>query len=466
MTLIGMDKMKDVLKYIESEKDRYLSELITFLKIPSISGLKEHNKDTARAAEWLTDHLKNIGIESARMFETDGHPIVYGEWLNLPNAPTVLIYGHYDVQPVDPLELWSSKPFDPIIKDGKIWGRGTSDDKGQVFTHIKSIEAFLKIAGKLPLNIKLLIEGEEEAGSSHLEGFIRENREMLAADAVLISDTEWFADGIPSICYALRGIAFVEVKVIGPNRDLHSGTFGGAVDNPINVLCSMINKLKSNAGVIQIPGFYDDVSELTQEEREGFKELPFDEEKYMKDLGVKALNGEIGYTTLERTWARPSLDINGIKGGFIGEGAKTVLPSHASAKISMRLVPDQDPKDISYKIATFLKQIAPKTVKVEVNLLHGGKPVIAPRDHNAVKAGMAALEEAFGKKAVFMREGGSIPITEVFSSVLGAPSVLMGLGLPGDNIHSPNENFDLENFYGGITASAIFMSRFSETERE
>jgi len=455
--------MKNVLNYIESEKERYLSELITFLKIPSISGLPEHNKDTVRAAEWLTNHLQQIGLDNARIFETAGHPIVYAEWLELQDAPTVLIYGHYDVQPVDPLELWKTKPFDPVVKNGKIWGRGTSDDKGQVFTHIKSIEAYLRNGGKLPVNIKLLIEGEEEAGSSHLGDFISENKDMLAADTVLISDTEWFADGLPSICYALRGISFVEVKVTGPNRDLHSGTFGGAVDNPINVLCNMISKLKSNAGVINIPGFYDDVLDLTQEERDGFKKLPFSEDKYMNDLGVNALSGEIGYTTLERTWTRPSLDLNGIKGGFIGEGAKTVLPSHAIAKISMRLVPNQRTKDISYKIEKYLKQIAPKTVKLDVNLLHGGNPVIAPRDNNAVQAGMQALEEAFGTKPVFMREGGSIPITEVFASVLNIPSVLMGLGLPGDNIHSPNENFDLNNYYGGIKASAIFFEKFAKT---
>ncbi len=454
--------MKEVLNFIETEKARFLNELITFLKIPSISGLREHNKDTLKAALWLTEHLKNIGLKNTRSVETNGHPIVYSEWLELPNAPTILIYGHYDVQPVDPLELWTSKPFEPEIRNGKIWGRGTSDDKGQVFTHIKALEAFMQMNGNLPVNVKLLIEGEEEAGSSHLEGFIRDNQEMLAADVVLISDTEWFADGLPSICYALRGISFVELKVTGPNRDLHSGTFGGAVDNPINVLCNMISKLKSNAGVIQIPGFYDDVAELTQEERDGFKELPFNEDDYKRDLGVKKLNGEIGYSTIERTWARPSLDLNGIKGGFIGEGAKTVLPSKASAKISMRLVPNQNADDISYKIARYLKQIAPPTVQVEVDILHGGNPVIAPRNHEAVKAGMHALEEAFGKKAVFMREGGSIPITEIFATVLDAPSVLMGLGLPGDNIHSPNENFDLNNFYGGIKASALFLDKFSK----
>ena len=457
--------MDKVMSYIENGKERFLDELITFLKIPSISGSSEYNKETRRAAEWLADHLIEIGLDDTSIIETKGHPIVYSEWTELPNSPTVLIYGHYDVQPVDPLELWKTKPFEPVIKNGKIWGRGTSDDKGQLFAHLKALEAIIKEFGELPLNVKLLIEGEEEAGSSHLEEFIHENKEKLKADVVLISDTEWFADGLPSICYALRGISFVEVKVTGPEKDLHSGTYGGAVDNPVNVLCNMISKLKSSAGQIMIPGFYDDVVELTKEEREGFKKLPFDEEKYMNDLGVKALNGEVGYSTLERVWARPSLDLNGIKGGFIGEGAKTVLPSEASAKISMRLVPNQDADDISYKISTYLKQIAPKSVKVKVDVLHGGNPVIAPRDHEAVKAGMSAMEKAFGKKAVFMREGGSIPITEVFASVLKAPSVLMGLGLPGDNIHSPNENFDLENFYGGIKSSALFLEKFAALGR-
>ncbi len=344
----------------------------------------------------------------------------------------------------------------------KIFARGSSDDKGQVFVHLKAIEALFKLYGKLPVNIKLMIEGEEEAGSSNLETFIENNQEMLKCDTVLVSDTEWFADGLPSICYSLRGISFVEVKVIGPNRDLHSGTFGGAVDNPINVLAWMISQLKDNYGRITIPGFYDDVVDLTVEERNGFKELPFDEDDYKKDLDVKELNGEIGYTTLERTWARPSLDLNGIKGGFIGEGAKTVLPSEASAKISMRLVANQTADDITKKILDYLIKLAPPTVKVEVNELHGGNPVLVPRDGKAISAAMEALEIAFGQKPVFMREGGSIPIVEKFESVLHAPTVLMGLGLPCDNIHSPNENYDLRNYIGGIAASVLFLNNLAK----
>lgn len=455
--------MEKLFSYIDENKERYVSELVEFLEIPSISSLSEHNEDTLSCANWVVDHIKSIGIENAKLVPTPGHPIVYAEWLEAgEDAPTVLIYGHYDVQPVDPIELWTTKPFEPTIRDGKIFARGASDDKGQVLVHLKAIESLFKIYGKLPINIKLMIEGEEEAGSSNLETFIENNKEMLKCDTVLVSDTEWFADGLPSICYSLRGISFVEVKVIGPNRDLHSGTFGGAVDNPINVLAWMISQLKDSYGRITIPGFYDDVVDLTVEERDGFKELPFDLDEYKKDLDVKELHGEIGYTTLERTWARPSLDLNGIKGGFIGEGAKTVLPSEASAKISMRLVANQTADDITQKILDYLVKLAPPTVKVEVNELHGGNPVLVKRDGIAISTAMEALEAAFGTKPVFMREGGSIPIVEKFESVLNAPTVLMGLGLPGDNIHSPNENFDLKNYIGGVAASAMFLKNITK----
>ncbi len=455
--------MEKLFSYIDENKERYVSELVEFLEIPSISSLSEHNEDTLECANWVVDHIKSIGIENAHLVPTPGHPIVYAEWLEAgEDAPTILIYGHYDVQPVDPIELWTTKPFEPTIRDGKIFARGASDDKGQVLVHLKAIESLFKIYGTLPVNIKLMIEGEEEAGSSNLETFIENNKEMLKCDTVLVSDTEWFADDLPSICYSLRGISFVEVKVVGPNRDLHSGTFGGAVDNPINVLAWMISQLKDNYGRITIPGFYDDVVDLTVEEREGFKELPFDLEEYKKDLDVKELHGEIGYTTLERTWARPSLDLNGIKGGFIGEGAKTVLPSEASAKISMRLVANQTADDITKKILDYLVKLAPPTVKVEVNELHGGNPVLVKRDGKAISTAMEALEMAFGVKPVFMREGGSIPIVEKFESVLNAPTVLMGLGLPGDNIHSPNENFDLKNYIGGVAASAIFLNNIAK----
>ncbi|MBX3043980.1 MAG: dipeptidase [Candidatus Kapabacteria bacterium] len=458
--------MDRVLSYIEANKERHLAELFDFLKIPSVSSVPDNALHVRECALWLVDHIKNIGIENCRLMETPGHPIVYGEWLSAGNdAPTVLVYGHYDVQPVDPLELWKSKPFDPTIKDGKIFGRGTSDDKGQVFTHLKAIETHLAIHGKLPVNIKLLIEGEEECGSSHLEDFIKENKDLLNCDTVLISDTEWFSDGLPSICYSLRGISYIEVFVTGPNRDLHSGTYGGAVDNPIQVLAEMIASLKDSYGRITIPGFYDDVLELSDDERNGFKLLPFDYKEYCDDLEVGGGNGEYGYSTLERTWARPSLDVNGIVGGYTGEGAKTVLPSKASAKISMRLVPHQNYQDISNKITEHLLKIAPPTVRVEVSQLHGGNPVLVPRDSIGVKAAMTALKTAFGIDPVFMREGGSIPIVNVFTLELNSPTVLMGLGLPGDNIHSPNESFAVENFYGGIRASAIFFDEYSNIKK-
>lgn len=457
--------MNKVIDFIEAGKEKQIDELITFLKIPSVSSQPEHTSDMLECAEWLKNHMVSIGITNSRIISTPGHPIVYGELLEAgPDAKTVLIYGHYDVQPVDPIELWDSDPFDPQIKNGKIVGRGTADDKGQLFIHLKAVEAFIKTNTKIPINLKFIFEGEEEAGSSNLDTFIVENKELLSCDAVLVSDTEWFADGLPSLCYGLRGISFVEVFLKGPNRDLHSGTFGGAIDNPVNVLCSMISKLKDEYGRMTIPGFYDNVLELTDVERQEFKRLPYNESEYCKDLDITGVNGEFGFTTLERTWARPSLDVNGMKGGYIGDGAKTVLPSEASAKISMRLVPNQDAKDITKKITDYLISIAPPTVKVVVKALHGGNPVLFPIDSDAVKAAINSLRKAFGKDPVFMREGGSIPITELFDSVLNAPTVLLGFGLPGDNIHSPNENFDINNFYGGIKASAYFIDEYSKIQ--
>ena len=451
--------MDNILNYIEQEKDRYLNELIDFLKIPSISSSPEHTGEVKKCAEWTASKIKEIGIDDVRIIPTAGHPIVFAQWMGAgPDAPTILIYGHYDVQPVDPIDLWDSPPFEPVVKNGKIFGRGTADDKGQLYVHIKAVEAHFKQNGKLPVNVKFIIEGEEEAGSSNLDGFIEENAELLKCDTVIVSDTEWFAEGMPSICYGLRGISFVEITVTGPNRDLHSGTFGGAIDNPINVLCWMVSKLKDNYGRITVPGFYDDVIPLDNEEREGFKKLPYNEKEYCKDLDIEMVNGEIGYTTLERVWGRPSLDLNGIVGGYTGEGAKTVLPSKASAKISMRLVANQNADDIAEKIGNYLKAIAPPTVKLEFKYLHGGSPVLVPRDSKGVKTAIKSMEEAFGKEVVFMREGGSIPIVELFDSVLHAPTVLMGLGLPSDNIHSPNENFGVANYYGGIKASAIFLN--------
>jgi acetylornithine deacetylase/succinyl-diaminopimelate desuccinylase-like protein len=453
--------MKDVLNFIESNRDRYLDELFDFLRIPSISSVESHNDDTKKCAVWLSENFKQAGLADVRIFETEGHPIVFAQNLDAgASAPTILIYGHYDVQPVDPLDLWDAPPFEPVIKNGKIYGRGTSDDKGQVFMHVKAVEAFLKVQGNLPVNVKFLIEGEEEAGSNHLEEFIEKNTDLLKCDTVMVSDTEWFADGMPSICYSLRGISFLEITLTGPNRDLHSGTFGGGVDNPLNALCWMVSMMKDRYGRITIPGFYDEVLALTKEEREGFKKLPFDEAEYCKDLEVNQTWGESGYTTLERVWARPTLDLNGIYGGYTGEGAKTVLPSKATAKFSMRLVPHQKNDVISERVKQYLFKLCPPTMKIDVNVLHGGNPVLMPIDSKGIKIAMSALKEAFGTDSVFMREGGSIPIVGTFSEVLNAPTVLMGMGLPGDNIHSPNESFSVENFQGGIRAAALFLANY------
>ncbi len=455
--------MQKILDYIEAQKENHLSQLIDFLKFPSISSDSKYNADMEKCSNWLVEHLKNIGINNVKTYPTAGHPIVYGEWLGAgKDAKTLLIYGHYDVQPVDPLSLWNSAPFEPTILNNRIYARGTADDKGQLFCHVKAIEAHLKTYGKLPVNVKLLFEGEEEAGSNHLEDFIIKNKEMLSCDFSMISDTEWFAEGLPTICYGLRGIAYIEVKVTGPNRDVHSGSFGGAIDNPIQVLAWMITQLKDRYGRITVPNFYDDVVPATNDERENFKKLPYNEAAYKEDLGVGELNGETGYSTLERTWVRPSLDLNGIVGGYTGEGAKTIIPSWASAKISMRLVPNQKPSQILKNIAAYLRKLAPPTVKVEVQELHSGSPLVVERDSIGIKSAVAALKAAFGKDVVFMREGGSIPIVVLFGEELHAPAILMGFGLPADNIHSPNESLHLDNFFGGIRASAIFYDEISK----
>lgn len=454
--------MESVVSYINSNRDTYVEQLKDFLRIPSISTLAAHKNDMYTAANFVVEKLRDAGMENVKIIETKGHPLVYADWLNAPGKPTVLIYGHYDVQPVDPVNLWDSPPFEPTIKDGKIYARGATDDKGQMYMHIKSVEAYFKTVGKLPLNVKFIIEGEEEIGSGNLEAFVNTNQEMLKCDAVLISDTSLYGPGIPTLTYGLRGLCYMEVEVFGPNRDLHSGTFGGAVDNPINVLAEMISKLKDANGKIKIPGFYKDVINLTKKERENFKRLPFSEKQYAKALGLKQLKGEKGFTTLERVWARPTLDCNGIFGGFTGEGAKTVLPSKATAKISMRLVPNQDPKKIARLFSTYIKKIAPKTVQVKVQDLHGAYPIATSLDDKATKAAAEALAKVFGKKTVFMREGGSIPIVVTFAKKLKASPVLMGMGLNTENLHSPNEHFNLNHFHLGILSSAYFLEEFSK----
>jgi acetylornithine deacetylase/succinyl-diaminopimelate desuccinylase-like protein len=451
----------DVITFIKDNQQNYIEELKDFLKIPSISTLPEHKDDINRCAEFVADKLKNAGMSKVNIFQTEGHPLVYGEWLGAPGKPTVLIYGHYDVQPVDPIELWDNPPFDPVIKDGKIFARGATDDKGQMFIHVKSVEAFFKTEGSLPLNVKFIIEGEEEIGSESLETFINNNSDMLKCDAVLISDTALYDVGIPTLTYGLRGLAYFEVEVVGPNRDLHSGTFGGAVGNPINILASMIAKLHDKNGRVKISQFYNDVLKLTKKEKENFKALKFSDKKLAKELGVNALEGEKGFSSLERMWTRPTLDCNGIIGGFTGKGAKTVISSKASAKISMRLVPNQDPQKIAKLFIKYIKSITPKSVKVNINNLHSAYPALTPLEDKATIAASNAMAKAFGKKTVFMREGGSVPIVSAFSKKLKAPVVLMGLGLNSENLHSPNEHFNLNHFLLGIISSAYFFKEYS-----
>ncbi len=453
--------MENVVSYINSNKANYVEELKDFLRIPSISTLAENKNDMLKAASFVVKKLADAGMENTKIVETKGHPLVYADWLHAPGKPTVLIYGHYDVQPVDPIDLWDSPPFEPTIKGENIYARGATDDKGQMYMHIKSAEAYFKTVGKLPLNIKFIIEGEEEIGSSNLEEFVNKNQDLLKCDAVMISDTSLYGPGIPTLTYGLRGICYMEVTVTGPNRDLHSGTFGGGVGNPINILAEMISKLMDSNGKIKIPGFYDDVVRLTKKERDNFKRLPFSEKQYAKALGVKELKGEKGYTTLERVWARPTLDCNGITGGFTGDGAKTVLPSKATAKISMRLVPNQDPIKIGKLFSKYIKKITPKSVKVAIKDLHGAYPIATSLDDKATQAAAKAIAKVFGKKTVFMREGGSIPIVVTFAKKLKAAPVLMGVGLNTENLHSPNEHFNLNHFQLGILSSAYFFDEFA-----
>ena len=449
--------MADIQNYIESNKENFKNELFDFLRIPSISTSSDHKDDIQDAANFLIDKLESLNLDRVELFETDGNPIVFGELIMDKSAPTVLVYGHYDVQPPDPLELWETDPFEPTVRNGDIYARGASDDKGQSFTHVKALESYLYSDQDFPVNIKFIFEGEEEIGSPNLVPFIKEHKELLSCDMVLISDTAMFAEDTPSITYGLRGLAYMEVEVVGPNRDLHSGVYGGAVENPANALAEIIAKLKDEDGVIQIPGFYDDVKTLSDEDRDAYKKLPFDEEAYKKDLGLDAVHGEKGYSTLERASARPTLDVNGLWSGYQGEGAKTVLPSKAGAKISMRLVPNQDPKKIAQLFIEHVESLAPDSVSVTVNEHHGGHPAITDLSFYGLKAGAQAFEEVYGKEPFFAREGGSIPIVADFQKILGAQSILMGFGLNSDAIHSPNEKFALKDFYRGIQTSAKFF---------
>ncbi len=463
--------MKEVQSYIEKNKDRFRDELVEFLKIPSVSADPSHNDETLRAAEFVRDKILDAGADLARVESTAGHPIVYGEKIVGADAPTVLIYGHYDVQPPDPLELWTSPPFEPVIKetkihpDGAIFARGACDDKGQVFMHIKAFEA-MQATGKLKCNIKFMIEGEEEVGSSNLGPYMRENKEKLKADVILVSDTAIIANDTPSISVGLRGLSYVQVKVTGPNRDLHSGVYGGAVGNPINVLADMISSLMDENKRITIPGFYDDVMELEEEERNKIAQIPFDKQAYMDDLDIDDVQGEKGYSTIERTSIRPTLDVNGIWGGYTGEGSKTVLPSEAFAKISMRLVPNQNSDKITELFKNHFISIAPDSVKVEVEPHHGGEPVLLPTDSEEYQAAHRAMETTFGKAPIPERGGGSIPIVALFEDILGLKTILMGFGLDSDSIHSPNEHFGLFNFYKGIETIPQFFQNYYESKNK
>jgi acetylornithine deacetylase/succinyl-diaminopimelate desuccinylase-like protein len=453
--------MEHITQYINEHGDRFLHELFGLIRIPSISSAPEHKEDMIRAAEYWKFKLKEAGADAAEIYPTAGNPVVYGEKIIDPAKPTILVYGHYDVMPVDPLDLWVSHPFKPEVRDGKIFARGADDDKGQAFMQAKAFELMVK-TNTLPCNVKFMIEGEEEVGSSSLPAFLKEYKEMLKSDIILVSDTSMISLDCPSITVGLRGLAYMEVEVTGPNKDLHSGIFGGAVANPANVLAKMIASLADENGRISIPGFYDDVLEISAEERKEMAKAPFNEERYKKDLEVNALFGEGGYSTKERTGIRPTLDVNGIWSGYTGAGSKTVLPAKAFAKISMRLVPNQDYRKISELFEKHFTAIAPPYVAVNVKSLHGGQAYVSPINTAGYKAAGRAIEATFGKKPVPVRSGGSIPIIPQFEEILGVKSILMGFGLESDACHSPNENYPLDNFYKGIETIPYFYKFFAE----
>ena len=460
--------MNTVNNFIESNRERLLEELMDLLRIPSVSADPKYAADVVKTAEYVKDKLVAAGANNVEICETTGYPIVYGDKITDPSLPTVLVYGHYDVQPPDPMELWDSPPFEPVIlgENGseKIYARGACDDKGQMYMHVKAFEYMMQ-SGDLPCNIKFMIEGEEEVGSENLGTFVAENKEKLKADVVLVSDTAIIANDVPSITVGLRGLSYVEVEVTGPNRDLHSGIYGGAVMNPINVLCDMISSLRDENKQITIPGFYDDVCELSEEERADMAKAPFSREEYQKDLEVNTVDGEKGYSPVEHTSIRPSFDVNGIWGGYIGEGAKTVLPSKAYAKISMRLVPNQTSEKITELFTNHFNSIAPDSVKVKVTPHHGGEPVVTPTDSIAYQAASNAMESSFGKKPIPVRGGGSIPIVALFEDLLGIKTVLMGFGLDSDDIHSPNEHYGVFNYFKGIETIPLFYKNFAELSK-
>jgi acetylornithine deacetylase/succinyl-diaminopimelate desuccinylase-like protein len=453
--------MQDVIAYIDANRKRFVDDLVEWARIPAISSDPAHLADMARNAEHLAAHLRERGAARVEVWPTAGHPAVFAEWKGAPGKPTLLVYGHHDVQPVDPLNEWVTPPFEPSLRGGRLWGRGVVDDKGQVLIHAKAIESFVRTVGALPINLKMIVEGEEEVGSVNLDTLMRDHANDLAADFVCVSDTAMFGRGIPSLCVGLRGLAYVEVFVEGPALDLHSGSFGGGVMNPVNALAKMIATLHDADGRITVDGFYDGVVALTDAERREIASLPFDEQEWLRSTGAPATFGEKGYSTLERIWARPTLDVCGISGGFQGEGAKTIIPARASAKVSCRLVPDQEPDDIVRKLQAHFARVAPPGVRVRVENLHGGRPYLAPTDHPVYEIAKRAFSKAFGKPTVFMREGGSIPFVRTIADATGKPCLLMGFGQPDENAHAPNEWIDLENYHLGIKSAAYLYDEIS-----
>ena len=455
--------MLDSLNYARQQHERYLSELFDFLRLPSISTDPTNAAPTAATADWLAKRLTEAGLENVRVIPTARHPLVYADWLHAgPGAPTVLIYGHYDVQPVDPLELWDTPPFEPQVRDDYVYARGAADDKGQVYVHVKSAEAYLRAEGRLPLNVKFIIEGEEEIGSAGLRAFIAGNHDLLAADSALVSDSSILGRDRPALVYSLRGNCHVLLDITGPSRDLHSGTYGGSINNPLNALGHLLAKLKNEFGHVMIPGFYDRVRPLSPEERQLLAEFPLTEAEWLAQTGAPALWGEPEYTLVERIGARPTLDVTGMHGGYIGEGTKTILPASAHAKISMRLVPDQEPAEIAALFEQFVRDTLPPSVRVQMRLAGMSRAALIDRDTPPMRAAAAAYEATFGRPPVFMREGGSIPVVSDFGDQLGLPTVLMGFGLPGDRIHSPNERFYLPNFSKGIETSIRYLALLAE----
>jgi acetylornithine deacetylase/succinyl-diaminopimelate desuccinylase-like protein len=448
--------------YVEQNRQRYLDELLDFLRIPSISTAPEHKQDVTKAAEFVADSLKRAGLENVEIIATEGHPLVYADWLHAPGKPTVLCYGHYDVQPPDPLELWKSPPFEPDLRDGNLYARGSADDKGQMYTHIKAVEALMHLhGGKLPVNVKFLIEGEEEVGGKSISKFVPANKEKLRADVALVSDTSLYADGMPTLCIGLRGLIYCEIVAHGPARDLHSGVYGGAAPNAIFGLVELLAKMKDANGRILIPRAYDDVTEPSEAELESWKRLPFSEEEFLRDeVGSTELTGEPDRSVLERVWSRPTLEVHGIAGGFIGAGAKTVIPASATAKVSMRLVPDQDPDKVIAALKEFVQANTPRGITTEVRVLSAGPGLLVNPDHPAIEKAAAAFSAMLEKPTVFIRSGGSIPIVGEFAEHLGVPTILMGFGLPDDGLHSPNEKFRLSNYYTGILTVAHFLEEY------